>query len=111
MSALVERIIAARDGLRPLRVQSEDYFRGAIGVAVDALAEAGNAIYSYEKTMRVIAEAPGTETSEMLAEAIQALKDVLPYAEACVGLPRPAWPIDSVITRAERIIERAEKTS
>lgn len=56
MSALVERIIAARDRLRPLRVQSDDYFRGAIGEAVDTLADAANALDSYEKTMRVIAE-------------------------------------------------------
>lgn len=103
MSALVEDIIAVRDALKTKDIR--------MSWADRVLADAANALDSYEKTMRVIAEAPGTETSEMLAEAIQALKDVLPYAEACVGLPRPAWPIDSVITRAERIIERAEKTS
>ena len=42
-------------------------------------------------------------TSELLA----ALIDVLPYAEAAIGLPRDRWPHDSVILRAEAAIARA----
>lgn len=42
------------------------------------------------------------------AAAIAALKDVLPYAEACVG---PTWranpPSDSVITAARKVISKA----
>ena len=36
-----------------------------------------------------------------------ALRDVLPYAVTCIGLPRPCWPTDSVILRAEALLKGA----
>lgn len=34
-----------------------------------------------------------------------AMRDLIPYAQATIGLPRQSWPTDSVILRAERLIE------
>lgn len=38
---------------------------------------------------------------------VEALTGVLPYATACIGLPRACWPADSVILRAEGAIAAA----
>lgn len=52
MSALVERIIAARDGITGLNISEYALIREAR----DAMAEAANALYSYEKTAILIEE-------------------------------------------------------
>lgn len=52
MSALVERIIAARDGLKGLNIS--DY--ALIREAREVMAEAANGLDSYEKTAALIAE-------------------------------------------------------
>ena len=39
-----------------------------------------------------------------LIKAKQIIEDLLPYATACVGLPRDRWPQDSVILAAERFL-------
>lgn len=36
--------------------------------------------------------------------AIAAINDLLPYAVAAIGLPRQAWPQDSVILQAEAFV-------
>lgn len=38
-------------------------------------------------------------------EAMEVVRDLLPYACASIGLPRESWPSDSVILRAEKFIE------
>ena len=42
-----------------------------------------------------------------LAEVEAALRDVLPYAQAVIGLPRNIWPSDSVILKAEAALASA----
>ena len=49
-----------------------------------------------------------TELSLTALDLADALKDVLPYAEASIGLPRQNWPADSVILKAERALAKAE---
>lgn len=44
MSALVERIIAARDRLRPLRMQGEENIRNPAVEATEVMADAANAL-------------------------------------------------------------------
>lgn len=65
MSALVERIIAARDLLGGV-VEKE---RRAI--IREALADAANALDNYEKTMKVIAEEPADHNAQKLAAALR----------------------------------------
>lgn len=38
----------------------------------------------------------------------EALEECLPYAAACVGLPRQSWPHDSAILKAERAIAKTK---
>lgn len=45
--------------------------------------------------------------AECAEHLLEALQDVLPYAIAAIGLPRNAWPTDSVILKAERAIAGA----
>lgn len=52
--------------------------------------------------------APTPATMDASQDLLAALRDVLPYAEACIGLPRSAWPSDSVILAAEAAIAKAE---
>ncbi len=40
-------------------------------------------------------------------ELLAALVDVLPYAIAAIGNPRDRWPADSVILRAETVVDKA----
>jgi hypothetical protein len=54
MSALVERIIAARDRLRPLRMQGEESIRNPAVEATDALADAANAITEQDETIHAL---------------------------------------------------------
>jgi hypothetical protein len=51
VSALVERIIAARDRLRPLRQAGEESIRNPAVAATDALADAANAIQERDVTI------------------------------------------------------------
>jgi len=44
------------------------------------------------------------EYSQRVADLESALADLLPYATACVGLPRESWPVDSAILRAEKLL-------
>lgn len=53
MSALVERIIAARDGLRPLR-RGDDGPHPVNVAAMDALADAANAITERDETIHAL---------------------------------------------------------
>lgn len=43
-------------------------------------------------------------TPEHGLELVQAIRELLPYAIAAIGLPRSAWPSDSVVLRAEALI-------
>jgi hypothetical protein len=54
MSALVERIIAARDRLRPLRMQGEESIRNPAVEATAAMGDAANAIIDLLNTLRSI---------------------------------------------------------
>ena len=54
MSALVERIIAARDRLRPLRMQGEESIRNPAVEATEALADAANAITERDQTIHAL---------------------------------------------------------
>ena len=51
MSALVERIIAARDSLRHLRMQGDENIRNPAVIATDALADAANALTERDETI------------------------------------------------------------
>lgn len=51
MSALVERIIATRDRLKPLMRQGEDYIWRPAKDAVEALADAANALTERDETI------------------------------------------------------------
>lgn len=42
-----------------------------------------------------------------LPELIQAVRDLLPYATACIGRSRASWPTDSVILQAEAALAKA----
>lgn len=44
------------------------------------------------------------QQSRRIHELEKALADLLPYATACVGIPRSSWPADSVILRAEMLL-------
>ena len=52
-------------------------------------------------------EAEITALRARLAEVEGALRDVLPYAQAVIGLPRNIWPSDSVILKAEAALASA----
>lgn len=49
-----------------------------------------------------------TELSLKALDLADALKDVLPYAEASIGLPRQSWPTDSAILKAYAALAKAE---
>jgi hypothetical protein len=51
-----------------------------------------------EANARLIAAAP---------ELYEALQNVLPYAQACIGLPECSWPADSVILQARAALAKA----
>ena len=56
----------------------------------------------------VLAAPPSTHPiggEAQLQQARKVVEDLLPYATACVGLPRESWPGDSVILAAERWLE------
>jgi len=42
------------------------------------------------------------------AELVAALDDLLPYAQACIGLPESLWPHDSAILKARAVIAKAK---
>lgn len=54
MSALVERIIAARDRLRPLRTQGEESIRNPAVEATEVMADAANAITERDQTIHAL---------------------------------------------------------
>lgn len=56
MSALVERIIAARDGLRPLRMQGEENIRNPAVAATEAMADAANALVEMDRVIRILTD-------------------------------------------------------
>lgn len=49
-----------------------------------------------------VAERRIAELEATLREAETILDDMIPYAQATIGLPRPSWSYDNVILRAER---------
>ena len=49
--------------------------------------------------------------SPLEAELLEALADVLPYAQAAIGLPESSWPADSVIFKARAAIAKARGTT
>lgn len=48
-----------------------------------------------------------TRLTDAAPDLLKALQDVLPYAIACIGIPRAIWPADSVILQAEAAIAKA----
>jgi hypothetical protein len=46
--------------------------------------------------------------TEIINKLVEALEECLPYAQACIGLPRSAWPPDSCILKAEFAIAMAK---
>lgn len=80
---------------------------GAAGVPVIAFAPYENSWLAFHKEQgvreanaRLIAAAP---------DLLEALIDVLPYAQAAIGRTESAWPSDSVILKARAAIEKATK--
>ena len=50
-----------------------------------------------------------TLLGERLTTARDVIRDLVPYAQTAIGLPRPSWPHDSVILRAERALADAKE--
>jgi uncharacterized protein (DUF2342 family) len=91
-----------RDAWGPAIVRSSVVLRARAETAEAAAVEA-QVLALNQSALRKEAEAKA-------AALAQALADVLPYAIATIGLPREAWPTDSVILAAERLIgEPVEK--
>ena len=66
---------------------------------------------AYEAARRIIGILEREELAAALTllggrlnEARCIIRDLVPYAQTAIGLPRPSWPHDSVILRAERAL-------
>jgi len=79
----------------------------ALADAVLTAAGSGLRHYSMAKTRAAIIAAAQKGINDSQADLLEVLKDVLPYANASIGLPRASWPGDSVILKAEALIAKA----
>lgn len=76
--------------------------------AAEKAADGGEALNSEPARLAVPLDWQSAYAKANCAEhLLEALQDVLPYAIAAIGLPRNAWPTDSVILKAERAIAGA----
>lgn len=110
-----ERIWATINGARTVFPSRARYLVGGWEEATSPYATSQRAIeYIRADTVEAILaerERSRRELTELSLTALdlaEALKDVLPYAQASIGLPRQSWPADSVILKAEAALAKAE---